>query len=182
MQKEILKKEDWKNSNNNYVCSRPQGSMYLQKEILKKEDWKTRLNYTCDFPFFFRPCKKKSSKKRIERRDTKRIFQGLHRLSAGLAKRNPQKRGLKVNFAIIGWIVKRNQSTLQKEILKKEDWKKKGVGECAQAYNGAARYLQKEILKKEDWKLLNNMDCLRRFQRLNHLQKEILKKEDWKKV
>ena len=65
-------------------------------------------------------CKKKSSKKRIERRDL--TIRVTSRSSFALAKRNPQKRGLKgeipsVFFRV--YIVYLRD--LQKEILKKED-------------------------------------------------------------
>ena len=92
-QKEILKKEDWKrfltNLFDNIITTKRS-----QKEILKKEDWKANIKY-----FFrkityalFSPRKKKSSKKRIERN----IWDEHWKTSPRLAKRNPQKRGLKV--------------------------------------------------------------------------------------
>ena len=118
-----------------------------------------------------------------------------------LAKRNPQKRGLKDQK-----ILDDEQRIIdsQKEILKKEDWKKnpkvwhKTAVQCSNS--------QKEILKKEDWKhssipaRFNNVikryatrkkkSSKKRIERKGNdrqevistwsSQKEILKKEDWK--
>ena len=159
------------------ICNVKLTPMCLQKEILKKEDWKLPYSPLAKFspPFLakrnpqkrglkdqvVRPreehacklsaCKKKSSKKRIEREYE--VCGMFDHDGVTLAKRNPQKRGLKEIAEAL------TEDMLNLDKLAKRNPQKRGLkGKTSitgQRYSNSM-YLQKEILKKEDWKTSNH--------------------------